>query len=117
MTKLFLDKYFYPYGKGIHVRLFGPEDQNQFSLKVINGIINDHKDTERRNAHESLEKNLFPSDGKVDIEFYKKSLLPENSKYQKLMLEELEDVCLPSFTQTTLKKSERDTCDWSEKYE
>ena len=28
MKKLFLDKYFYPYGKGIGVKLFSIEEQN-----------------------------------------------------------------------------------------
>lgn len=39
-------------------------------MKVINGILSDHKDTERRHAQDDLEKTLFPEDGKIDLEFY-----------------------------------------------
>lgn len=45
MKKLFLDKYFYPYGKGIGIKLFKTEEQPEQTLKIINGIISDHKDT------------------------------------------------------------------------
>lgn len=47
MKKLFLDKYFYPLGKGIGIKLFRPEEQPQQSTKIIMGIINDHEDTNR----------------------------------------------------------------------
>ena len=47
MKKLFLDKYFYPYGKGIGVKLFRIEEQNEISRNIINGIITDHEHTER----------------------------------------------------------------------
>jgi hypothetical protein len=39
MKKLFLDKYFYPYGKGIGTKLFITEEQPEHTLKIINGII------------------------------------------------------------------------------
>lgn len=90
MKKLFLDKYFYPYGKGIGVRLFRPEEQNEDCSRIINGIVNDHRDTERRNAHEDLERTLFPEDGKVNLEFYEQTLMKEKEKYE--MVEELEDI-------------------------
>lgn len=54
MKKLFLDKYFYPYGKGIGIRLFRTEEQPQETIKIINGILSDHKDTERNLAQASL---------------------------------------------------------------
>ena len=50
MKKLFLDKYFYPYGKGICVKLFRTEEQNDQCCKIIKGIISDHEETERRHA-------------------------------------------------------------------
>ena len=42
MKKLFLDKYFYPYGKGYGVKLYRIEDQSECQLQIINGILNDH---------------------------------------------------------------------------
>ena len=75
MKKLFLDKYFYPYGKGIGVRLFRTEEQNEECAKVINGIVNDHKDTERKLAQEDLEKTLFPEEGTVNLEFFEQTLM------------------------------------------
>ena len=45
MKKLFLDKYFYPYGKGYGVKLYRIEDQNEYQAQVINGILNDHQNT------------------------------------------------------------------------
>jgi len=45
MKKLFLDKYFYPFGKGIGIRLFRTEEQGEQTLKVIKGIISNHEDT------------------------------------------------------------------------
>lgn len=50
MKKLFLDKYFYPYGKGIGIKLFRIEEQCEQTTKLINGILQDHKETERRQA-------------------------------------------------------------------
>lgn len=43
MKKLFLDKYFYPYGKGIGIKLFKPDEQPATVQKIINGIISDHE--------------------------------------------------------------------------
>ena len=48
MKKLFLDKYFYPYGKGIGVRLFRAEQQSEECAKTIQSILNDHQQTNRR---------------------------------------------------------------------
>ena len=42
MKKLFLDKYFYPLGKGIGIKLFKPEEQGAENTKTIQGIMNDH---------------------------------------------------------------------------
>lgn len=47
MKKLFLDKYFYPLGKGIGIKLFRTEELPIESEKVIKGIISDHANTER----------------------------------------------------------------------
>lgn len=47
MKKLFLDKYFYPLGKGIGIKLFRTEELPIESEKVINGIISDHENTNR----------------------------------------------------------------------
>jgi hypothetical protein len=54
MKKLFLDKYFYPFGKGIGIRLFRMEEQSESAIKMINGIISDHKETERKDYQEDL---------------------------------------------------------------
>lgn len=43
MKKLFLDKYFYPYGKGIGIRLYRTEEQTEQITKIMNGILFDHK--------------------------------------------------------------------------
>lgn len=43
MKKLFLDKYFYPLGNGIGIKLFRLEEQSPMSEKTIMGIINDHE--------------------------------------------------------------------------
>ena len=45
MKKLFLDKYFYPLGKGIMIKLFKLEDQSEKCYKIIKGILNDHEET------------------------------------------------------------------------
>ena len=55
MKKLFLDKYFYPYGKGIGIKLFRLEDQTDHSEKIIKGILTNHEETERRNQQIELE--------------------------------------------------------------
>lgn len=47
MKKLFLDKYFYPLGKGIAIKLFRPEEQTQECEKAIKAIVSNHEDTER----------------------------------------------------------------------
>lgn len=47
MKKLFLDKYFYPLGRGIGVKLFRPEEQSAEFEKTINSIVNNHEETER----------------------------------------------------------------------
>jgi hypothetical protein len=47
MKKIFLDKYFYPLGKGIGIKLFRPEELPAASEKIITGIMNDHEDTNR----------------------------------------------------------------------
>ena len=70
MKKLFLDKYFYPYGKGIGIRLFRAEDQSESMGKVIEGILNDHQETARRQEKEELEESLFPKDGIFNQKFY-----------------------------------------------
>lgn len=92
MKKLFLDKYFYPYGKGICIRLFRSEEQNQQCIKVIKGILSDHKDTERRHAQEDLEKTLFPEDGKIDLAFYEQSLRHQVPKYEEINYEQVEEI-------------------------
>lgn len=70
MKKLFLDKYFYSLGKGIGVKLFKPEDQTHDSKKTIDGIINDHQNTNRQHEKYQLEITLFPESGKVNLNFY-----------------------------------------------
>jgi hypothetical protein len=80
MKKLLLDKYFYPYGKGIGVRLFRVEEQPEQAIKIINGIISDHKETERKNYQHDLEKTLFPEEGTVNLEFYERTLQPSDIK-------------------------------------
>lgn len=75
MKKLFLDKYFYPLGKGIGVKLFKPEEQTQECERVIRAIVNDHEDTEREKRHQQLEKTLFPGSGLVNWNFYEETLL------------------------------------------
>jgi len=47
MKKLFLDKYFYPLGRGIGVKLFRPEEQGVECEKTIHAIVSNHEDTER----------------------------------------------------------------------
>ena len=47
MKKLFLDKYFYPLGKGIGIKLFRPQQQGGESSKIIKGIMSDHEQTNR----------------------------------------------------------------------
>jgi hypothetical protein len=48
MKKLLLDKYFYPLGKGIGIKLFRPEEQSPECEKKIQGIISEHCETNRR---------------------------------------------------------------------
>lgn len=67
MKKLFLDKYFYPLGKGICIRLFRIEEQNEQTIKIIKGIISNHQETERCKAYTELENTLFPEEGKVNL--------------------------------------------------
>jgi len=45
MKKLFLDKYFYPLGRGIGVKLFRPEEQSPECEKIIKAIVSNHEDT------------------------------------------------------------------------
>jgi hypothetical protein len=52
MKKLFLDKYFYPLGKGIGVKLFRPEEQTIECERTIKAIVSDHEDTEREKRHQ-----------------------------------------------------------------
>jgi hypothetical protein len=52
MKKLFLDKYFYPLGKGIGVKLFRPEEQTLECEKTIEAIVSDHENTERQKRHQ-----------------------------------------------------------------
>jgi hypothetical protein len=47
MKKIFLDKYFYPYAKGYGVKLYKIEDQNEYQLQIIDGVLNNHEKTER----------------------------------------------------------------------
>lgn len=47
MKKLFLDKYFYPLGRGIGVKLFRPEEQTPECERAIKSIVSNHEDTER----------------------------------------------------------------------
>ena len=61
MKKLFLDKYFYPYGKGYGVKLYRFEDQSQCQIQVINGILNDHEKTARETEAKMFEETLFPT--------------------------------------------------------
>jgi hypothetical protein len=75
MKKLFLDKYFYPLGRGIGVKLFRPEEQTPEFEKVINSIVSNHEETERVKRHEELEKTLFPGIGEVNWNFYEETLL------------------------------------------
>ena len=42
MKKLFLDKYFYPLGRGIGVKLYRPEEQTPEFEKVIHSIVSNH---------------------------------------------------------------------------
>lgn len=56
-------------------------------MKVINGILSDHKDTERRHAQDDLEKTLFPEDGKIDLEFYQQSLRHQLPKHEEINFE------------------------------
>jgi hypothetical protein len=70
MKKLFLDKYFYPLGKGIGVKLFKPEEQNEEYGKTITSIISNHEETERQKRQEELENTLFPGSGLVNWNFY-----------------------------------------------
>jgi hypothetical protein len=43
MKKLFLDKYFYPLGKGITVKLFRPEEQTPELEQTYNSIVSNHQ--------------------------------------------------------------------------
>lgn len=43
MKKLFLDKYFYPLGKGISVKLFRPEEHSAEVEQTFNSIISNHE--------------------------------------------------------------------------
>ncbi len=70
MKKLFLDKYFYPLGRGIGVKLFRPEEQGPECEKTIQGIVSNHEETEREQKREELEKTLFPGSGLVNWNFY-----------------------------------------------
>ena len=75
MKKLFLDKYFYPLGRGIGVKLFRPEEQSADFEKTINSIVNNHQETERINRHRELEDTLFPGSGVVNWNFYEQTLM------------------------------------------
>ena len=81
MKKLFLDKYFYPLGRGIGVKLFRPEEQSAQFQKTINSIVNNHEQTERVRRNKELEDTLFPGSGIVNWNFYEQTLLgnPLNS--------------------------------------
>ena len=70
MKKLFLDKYFYPLGRGIGVKLFRPEEESVECEKTFTAIMNDHLETERHRKQEELEKTLFPGSGIVNWNFY-----------------------------------------------
>ena len=75
MKKLFLDKYFYPLGRGIGVKLFRPEEQSAEFEKTINSIVNNHQETERVRQQKELEDTLFPGSGLVNWNFYEQTLL------------------------------------------
>ena len=70
MKKLFLDKYFYPLGKGIGVKLFRIGEQSEECEKVMKAIISNHEDTERQKRHDELEHTLFPGSGLVNWNFF-----------------------------------------------
>lgn len=42
MKKIFLDKYFYPYGKGYGIKLYKLEDLGYEKGKIVRGILNGH---------------------------------------------------------------------------
>lgn len=75
MKKLFLDKYFYPLGKGIAIKLFRPEEQTQECERAIKAIVSNHEDTERERKHLELENTLFPGSGVVNWNFFEETLL------------------------------------------
>ena len=60
--------------------------------------MNDHKDTERRNNQESLEKTLFPEEGQVNLDFYEQSLMAKSKREEGFMEEAEEEVEEGDFT-------------------
>lgn len=91
MKKLFLDKYFYPYGKGIGIKLYKTEDQNEETSKKIKGILYDHKETERRQARQQLQGTLFPEEGEFNYNFFEESILAKKSHVEIMISDEDED--------------------------
>ena len=89
MKKLFLDKYFYPYGKGYGIKLYRFEDQNQYQTQVINGILSDHQNTQRQKEAKMMEETLFPTHGssKFNHEDLERSFSFSLSKLQYLRKE------------------------------
>ncbi len=71
MKNLFLDKYFFPYGKGFGVKLFKEEELTGNNRQFMDSLSQQvYEKRPRRNKKMSLDRILFDEKGRLNPETY-----------------------------------------------